>query len=169
MAKGKMVIARGLPGSGKSHRANELKKSCDQANIICMVCSTDDYWLRPDKTYDFNYDLISNANLWNQRRTRQCIWQLQPSIIIIDNVNVDWAEIKKYAQIAIETEYEVCLIESKTKWAFDVEECYKRNKHGVPYSTILRMYHSWIDSEDIVNMLLNKGCLISSDCEGFKC
>ena len=70
-----LVVMRGLPGSGKSHRAQEIKRVNVIAGISCELCSTDDYWLRPDKTYDFNYDLVSNAHMWNQRSVRKFMEQ----------------------------------------------------------------------------------------------
>lgn len=151
-----IVFARGLPGSGKSYRAAEMKRVYDLAKVSCEIYATDDYWLRPDGIYDFNYDLISNAHMWNQRRAAKAM-RADVHILIIDNVNVNWNEIKGYAKLAKLNNYAARVVESETAWKMDVEECYKHNKHGVPYYTILHMYHLWHKSDYIRQKLFEFG------------
>lgn len=138
-------IMRGLPGSGKSTTAHNLALALKP---YAIVCSTDDYWLRPDGRYDFNYDLVAVAHKWNQNRVDACMQMLKPHVIV-DNVNTTWKEIQPYVRLAYLYEYAVQLHESDAPWAMNVEECYKLNRHGVPYSTILRMYNEWENTADI--------------------
>ena len=146
-----LYIMRGLPGSGKSTRAKQLRL---QNASICDLYSTDDYWERPDGTYDFNIDLIKDAHIWNQQRTHKGM-QACVDHIIIDNVNTTLREMMPYIKLGVHYGYAISLVESNATWKFDVEECYYRNTHGVPYSTILRMYHEW-ESTDIIKEELSK-------------
>jgi hypothetical protein len=50
---------------------------------------------------------------------------------------------KPYIDLALQYEYEIDFVEPDTKWRYDVEECFHRNTHGVPYSTMLKMYNNW--------------------------
>jgi chloramphenicol 3-O-phosphotransferase len=56
----KVVIVRGLPGSGKSVLAEKYQ---DTFHDSCFIYSTDDYWMRPDGLYDFNCDLLHKAHM----------------------------------------------------------------------------------------------------------
>ena len=55
------IFIRGLPGSGKSTLA---KKLCDSSPTYKHF-ETDNYWIRPDGLYDFNYRHLSQAHAWN--------------------------------------------------------------------------------------------------------
>jgi len=144
----KVVFTRGLPGSGKSTYARELQEKYHDS---CFVYSTDDYWLRPDGEYDFNIELLGQSHVWNQRRACETMedemdygWD---TIIVIDNTNTMFKEMKPYIYSALEFGYDIEFVVPDTSWAWDVEECFMRNNHGVPYSTILKMYQRFESNE----------------------
>jgi hypothetical protein len=150
---------RGLPGSVKSTTAINLAWAVSNspfASETCTIFATYDYWKRPDGHYDFNYELITEAHVWNQRRAADAI-QDAINVIIVDNVNTSLREMMPYVLLAKEAEYEVQLIEAESPWKYNVEECYKRNSHGVPYSTILRMYQEWESTLLVKEKLIEMG------------
>lgn len=61
------------------------------------------------------------------------------SPIIIDNTNLHAWEMKPYAVMALENNYEVIFREPDTRWKFNVQELARRNIHGVPREKIHRM------------------------------
>ena len=151
----KLVFMRGLPGSSKSTHAHELKAKHHDS---CWIFATDDYWMRPDGVYDFNLDLIGESHAWNQKRTNAIMEaervQQWDSIIVIDNTNITFDEMKPYIKMALKHGFEIEFVEPDTEWKYDVEECYTRNTHGVPYSTILRMYNEWEDHETVMKKFM---------------
>jgi len=165
MCKKRMIIVRGLPGSGKSSIAVGLGVFADN------VCAIDDYWFRPDGTYDFNYDHVLKSYEWNQHRVARIMVDIDQrseqldgaegglckTTIVIDNVNITFDEILPYARLAQMYHYSIELMEPQTEWRYDVETCYKNNAHNVPYSTVLRMSREWEPTADIVKRLIRCG------------
>lgn len=68
----KLTLVRGLPGSGKSTHADELRLQSQYTPWV-TVRSTDDYFVRPDGHYDFNHRLLSGAHEWNQQMARELL------------------------------------------------------------------------------------------------
>jgi predicted kinase len=140
----KLVLMRGLPGSGKSTRVQELIR---EALVTCpttatYVCSTDNYWVRPDGYYDFNLKRIGEAHAWNKAQAEQSMKEglgYGTSLVIIDNTNIALKEMAPYISLAATYGYSVEYRQSETPWAWDVDECFRRNTHNVPYETINRM------------------------------
>lgn len=155
----KMVILRSLPGGGKSTIANDIKMKHKDS---CFICSTDDYWLRPDGIYDFNWEYLGRSHLWNQRRVELIIrkgredqirgWNFD-LVVVVDNTNITFEEMKPYIKIARKHGLEIEFKEPDTEWRYDVEECFKRNTHGVPYATILKMSQRWESNEVVMEKL----------------
>jgi tRNA uridine 5-carbamoylmethylation protein Kti12 len=152
----RMILIRGLPGSTKSSIAQEYKKKHKDS---CFICATDDYWMRPDNLYDFNYELLGRSHLWNQRRVLNIIHKeidnKFDTIIVVDNTNITFNEMKPYIEICLryKSKMQIFFEEPRVEWKYDVEECFRRNTHGVPYATILRMYNQWEDHNTVIQKL----------------
>lgn len=147
----KMILVRGAPGSGKSTISQQYKAKHHDS---CYVCSTDEYWMRPDGVYDFNWELLGKSHVWNQWRVLDIAKDNQhtcwDTIIVVDNTNITFSEMRPYINIAMDYGYEIEFVEPDTPWKYDVEECFKRNSHGVPYATILKMNQKWEDHATVM-------------------
>lgn len=157
----RMLILMGLPGSGKSTLASRLLSEAlysaakppgltPHANLAsARIFSTDDYWLRPDGTYDWNAALLRRAHEWNQGRVASYLevrsYTVQPTTVIIDNTNVTRAERAPYVELAASYGYGVTIVTPTTEWARTPEACFTKTKHGVPLEAILRMASRWED------------------------
>ncbi|XP_019507890.1 PREDICTED: NEDD4-binding protein 2-like 1 isoform X1 [Hipposideros armiger] len=130
----RLYLLRGLPGSGKTTLARQLQHDFPRARIF----STDDFFFREDGAYEFNPDFLEEAHEWNQKRARKAM-RNGISPIIIDNTNLHAWEMKPYAVMALENNYEVIFREPETRWKFNVQELARRNIHGVPREKIHRM------------------------------
>lgn len=140
-----VYIMHGLPGSGKSYLANQIKEKYETKGIYCPIFSTDDFWyVSEEKPYDFNLARIGKAHRWNQDRCYQAI-EAGVQAIIVDNTNTTWKEIKPYAKMAVDNGYDVKIEEPDTKWSKNVEECFKRNTHNVPKEVIQKMLDRFQD------------------------
>jgi predicted kinase len=128
----KLVLIQGLPGSGKSTLAEKIAKDSNG-----KIFTTDEFFM-VDGEYRFEYKFISAAHKWNMGRAAQAMFLGEP-LIVVPNTNLqDW-ELLPYVEVATDAGYEVEILEPKTKWKNDVQECANRNTHGVPLATIEKM------------------------------
>ncbi|XP_069495365.1 NEDD4-binding protein 2-like 1 [Ambystoma mexicanum] len=129
-----LYLIRGLPGSGKTTMARQLKQTFPSA----LIFSTDDFFINEDGTYEYNPFLLEEAHRWNQKRAKRAM-KKGKSPIIIDNTNIHAWEMKPYVLMAREYSYEVIFREPDTGWKFNVQELSRKNSHGVPRDKIKRM------------------------------
>lgn len=130
-----MFIMRGLPGSGKSTLAKKIAELHD-----AVICSADDFFMKGD-VYDFNPRMLHAAHATCQEKARKSL--VEGKHVVIDNTNVRLRELKTYFEIAENTNSFIIIYQPDTPWAFDVEECFKRNTHNVPRDVIQRMKDEW--------------------------
>jgi len=154
----KLIMMRGLPGSGKSTTAEKLKEIHLPVYRRVDIFSTDDFWGKP---YNFVPAKIREAHLWNQNRALMSLIEhhgtpMMPHCLIIDNTNVSAYELRPYIKPAYMLGYEIAIMEPQTPWAFDVEECAKRNTHGVPLASILGMLNRWDKDVTVEQCLVAK-------------
>ena len=126
-----MVIVRGISGSGKSTLAAELGKDG-------VILTTDDYFYDDKGNYNFDPKKLKHAHEWNQNRTEEVMQNGAP-LVVIDNTNVKFWEMRFYVELAHKYGYEVefakpdwhpDLYTDKGKWNFEFLK--GRNKHNVP-------------------------------------
>lgn len=143
----KLIILRGLPGSGKSYLADEIvdkytyKFYRGSYGWHWRIRSTDDFWNRNDK-YEFRLDLASIAHQWNQSQVAYDMFNAI-ELIIVDNTNTTLAEMQPYLDLAVKFGYDVKIKEPQTEWAKNPELCWKKNSHGVPLEVIQKMTDRW--------------------------
>ena len=110
----RMVILRGLPGSGKSTRAAEIVRA-ESGGSSGVIHSADDYFYSPSGVYNYNPALLGRAHLSNRARSLQAA-ENGNSPIVIDNTNLSIKEMKPYVQIAKKYGYVLEIEESSTPW-----------------------------------------------------
>ncbi len=151
----KMILIRGLPGSGKSYLAH------DMLHLSGVILCTDDLFTAcgpgPNEYYNQHYlwcpEGLGEAHKLNQWKTRvACSKEISP--IIIPNTLTTWREVEPYAEIAKNYCYAVQIQEPDTSWKFDVDECTKRNSHGVPREGIQRMKDRWVSTDEIKKKMI---------------
>lgn len=131
----KMVILRGVSGSGKSTRARELVKQAEANNLKALVCSADMFFMDPNGNYVFDSKLLSKAHFWCKTRA-ELACELGVDLIIIDNTNTQLWEYEKYMNYANYHGYEV---EEEVIGQLDeanLKVYANRNKHEVPLNMI---------------------------------
>ena len=137
-----LIIMRGISGSGKSTKAQELGQGG-------VVLGSDEFW---GPNYDFDPSKIGEAHEWNKSRVRQAIEQgISP--IVVDNTNTQLWEMRPYVEAAVSHGYNVTFQEADTPWKFDAEELAKRNQHGVPIDIIKQMLMNWERNPTVENVL----------------
>jgi predicted kinase len=134
---GMLTIVRGLPGSGKSTYAKTLNG---------IVLSADDFWFDEDGIYKYTVRHARNAHEWIIYKCREQM-ELGANHIIIDNTNIHNESVHCYIGLAVMYNYIVRYTIPNTEWAFDIEECSKKNIHSVPYAQIRKMCFQWCGSK----------------------
>ena len=143
----KMIIMRGLPGSGKSYKAKEILSKISPGTSV-LVASTDDYWLRPDGQYDVNRQLFPQAHTWNQQRVRKFVQKRSGNcVVIVDNTNIELWEPREYVKIALQNQLTIEFAYSDAPWAFNLKGCLRRNSHKVPKKIIEDMIERWVSQD----------------------
>lgn len=146
----KLIIMRGLPGSGKSTKARGLVgESVD-------IFSTDDFFVNPENgKYEFDPQMLGRNHALNVQRTEEAMREgVTP--VVVDNTNTRLYEMKSYVQLAQKYGYEVEFYEPDTDWAWNVEELTQRNTHGVPQDAIQRMMDRWDKNPTVEDILRSK-------------
>lgn len=133
----KMVIMRGLPGSGKSTLAKQIQNSFSNHVNSSIILSTDDIWTT-DNHYLWNPKALFQSHIVNQAKAEMACYR-GINLIIIDNTNITEREYEPYVNLAKENGYDIEFAIPETDWAFDVQECFKRNTHGVRLEVIEKM------------------------------
>src|SRR3990167_3573012 len=134
MVNKKLIILRGLPGSGKSDIAKKLVENG-------IIHSTDDFLIKNGK-YEFDRDNIVKYHYYNLMSSIRSM-KKGISPIIIDNTNITAYSCINYVEQGKMYGYEIVIIEPDTSWAFDVEELVKRNSHNVRRETIIDMLQKY--------------------------
>ena len=131
----KLVILRGVSGSGKSTRAKEIKKEAAAKHEVCYVCSADDYFMRDGK-YEFDAKLLSQAHAWCKGKAEAVMYLAAADVVVVDNTNTQHWEYKPYIEMAQEHGYEVEVIKVGQLDESNLKAYANRNRHGVSLDVI---------------------------------
>ena len=126
----KLILIRGLPGSGKSTVAESLLNS--KPDYIWF--EADHYFLNDDGEYIFDVNSLHAAHQWCQRSTRD--WLVHGASVVVSNTFTTIKELKPYFEIAKEFGIVPNVIHCQNQ--FD-------NEHNVPAETLEKMKARWTD------------------------
>lgn len=146
----KLVVMRGVPGSGKSTAARLMASLSSSAKVY----STDDFFIRDGK-YIFHHGALGHAHCWNSLR---CLVAMVEGceLLVHDNTNTQAWEPRLVVYAASLLGYEIEIVEPSTPWAFDADECAKKTLHGVPVETIRAMLFRWEHDLTVEKVLASK-------------
>jgi NEDD4-binding protein 2 len=108
----KLVLMRGIPGSGKSTKANQIKDDYILKGYQAEIFSTDDFWMR-NGCYEWNRDLLGTAHKWNQIRVENAIKD-DIDYIIVDNTNLSSFDVGPYFNLAVKYGIEIEIVNIDT-------------------------------------------------------
>ena len=133
MASLQLILIRGLPGSGKTHKAGELR---DRIGPRSSIMSADDFFYDGDGVYRYDPRLIAQAHADCQVRT-MCMLAKGVTSIVHNNFVQQW-EMEPYKAMALLAKAELVVIDLFDAGLSD-EQLAARNVHGVPAETIRQM------------------------------
>ena len=122
----KLILVRGLPGSGKSTMAQEYVKQG------YSHFEADMYFMGKDGSYHYNPKDIKRAHSWCQEMCETSL-RHKKNVVISNTFTRKW-EMKAYLDFAEKYGAEVEILEAKGKF---------KNVHGVPEEKIEEMAARW--------------------------
>ena len=126
----KLVIMRGVSGSGKSTKARKLVT--DEGNSI--ICSADDYFMK-DGEYVFDGRELGKAHAWCLGKVAAAM-EIGLRLIVLDNTNTQRWEYQPYLALAAAEGYEVEFVLVGDLDEASLKTYAQRNSHGVPLAVI---------------------------------
>lgn len=143
----KLIISRGLPGSGKTTLASKLCQQDIDSGLNAVMIAADDFFT-VNGEYKFDFKLINAAH---QYCFGTAFFHLSRGCnVYVHNTSTQRWQIEPYVDLACKNGYQWHIIEPTTKWRYDVSECTKRNTHGVPEATIQKMKDQWESTKDLL-------------------
>jgi predicted kinase len=157
--KNRVIILRGLPGSGKSTLSNKIiqNKKCDS-----VICSADHFFYNgkemTPENYKYDQNLVGAAHNYCLDKFLISIENGIP-LIIVDNTNTKISDFKAYVELAIKNNY---LYEIHSIFGITPEKSFERNTHNVPLEVCKKMFNRF---NKINHILINKQMISISEIE----
>ena len=131
----KLIVLRGIAGSGKSTKAKQLMAECSG---ISVCCSADNYFINAAGQYVFDAKRLPAAHTYCKGKCEGAM-EAQADLVIIDNTNTRRFEFEAYVKMAKKYGYETeeLIVGGLSEEELDL--CIKRNIHNVPKETIRKM------------------------------
>lgn len=144
----RLVVYRGLPGSGKSTTAKKMRDSLIDIGETVGYYEADMYWIGDDGEYHFDPKRLGDAHNWCRDKVRDALNNC--SVVIVSNTNLTKKEMDLWQQIAMSENAKMEVFHMKTQYG---------NIHGVPEETIEKMKSKEIDwpGEYVINDTVQEG------------
>lgn len=139
ITKCRMVIIRGIPGSGKTTLAMSLRNYLEGA----VICEADNF-MGPV----FNVNKLNSCHQECQKLARIAI--KKNNIAIISNTNTTLGEMEIYRKIAVEEgvlESEIKVVEPFVSWKYNITKCMAVGTHKSIPKNILEKHLNNLISE----------------------
>lgn len=130
----KLVIIRGIPGSGKSTYANGLMKAYQSEGRTTAHFEADMFFTHEDGSYHWNPKQIGFAHQWCQNQVRESLKNCD--VVLVSNTSVKKKDVDIYVKIAQEAGAK-----------YDIYRMFGQfqNVHEVPAETVQKMLESFED------------------------
>jgi len=141
MKRNKVILVRGISGSGKSTQVFALRKKYEMntgTGPDFVTCSAD-YFFMDRGIYNFDPIRLGQAHSWCLSSYVDAIMK-RTSVIVVDNTFIHHWEMKNYLEAArLAGHYDVEVQEIQVKTVEQLKTCVRRNTHKVPGEIIFRM------------------------------
>lgn len=143
LLKSKVVILRGLPGSGKSF----LTKNCSEKDMF--ICSADEYFTNESGVYKFDRNLLPEAHAHCCQHFIKAISDGQ-ELIVVDNTNSMKWEYKIYVYLSQVLGLQHHILEIPHPNMNIASAFCSRNLHNVDMTSIKNYIDRWEEEESAI-------------------
>lgn len=133
----RLIIIRGIPGSGKSTYAKKLKRELFEQNKSCTHFEADMFFMKDGK-YNWNPKLIGLAHKWCYESVFNS-FDKGTEIVIVSNTFVTLKEMANYIDTAKQRNIPVTVYRMNNEF---------KNEHSVPDDVITKMKTNFVDYEN---------------------
>tara|TARA_R110000851_G_scaffold73514_2_gene162165 strand:- start:855 stop:1391 length:537 start_codon:yes stop_codon:yes gene_type:complete len=155
----RVVVMRGVPGSGKSTTASKYASKALEHNVMfegrAIVVSADKFFCDPETLGDYNWD-GKHIKCAHQMCKHQFMQALRDKtwLIIVDNTNTQRWEYRFYCDQAEKFGAELQVLEMTcgSHPALALAKFHLRQKHGVPLEKIIEMEGRWEDDNRAIKI-----------------
>lgn len=138
----KVIVMRGISGSGKSEIVKRLFQECKDNGGMFGFVSTDSFFMYGGK-YNFNPAFLSEAHGQCFRRYISYLGAGNLDLIVVDNTNVTVAEIAPYMLGADAFRYQAEILNIECT----VVAAHMRNTHNVPVETVEQQHREMLSAQ----------------------
>ena len=152
MSKGKVILVRGVSGSGKSHYVGELRSKYEKltgSGPDFDICSADHFFMQmipsvdlgkaPSRMeYVFDPTKLGQAHVYCFSRFLDAIKD-GTSVVVVDNTFIHHWEMKNYVKAANFADYDVEYHEFRVETIDQLRMIAARNVHRVPAEVVAKM------------------------------
>lgn len=134
----KLIVMRGVSGSGKSTEAAKLLEEFlnTNPNSNGIICSADNFFVNPDSgKYEFDASKLRQAHTRCKTRVELAM-ELGVGLILVDNTSTSKWEYQPYLDMAQRFDYEVEIVKVGLLDDDSLKVYANRNRHGVPLEVI---------------------------------
>lgn len=141
----KLIIIRGVPGSGKSTLSNKLKMRLIKFGYKpsdIVQCEADQYFIAEDGSYNWDPEKLGSAHSYCFHKAENAL--NENKIAIVSNTFVDKKSLKRYLALGEQMDVPVEVYRCKGQW---------QNVHSVPPEVVQNMKDRFYDfpGEEIIN------------------
>lgn len=135
----KLILIRGIPGSGKSTYAKTLSGFIASSEHF----EADMFWMLKDGSYAFDMKKIAYAHKWCLAKVIEALQREWISCVIVSNTFTTTKEMQPYIDLAKDYNVPVSIVEMKTQY---------QNIHNVPEDVLIKMKNRWEEIPDYWNV-----------------
>ena len=135
----RLILVRGLPGSGKTTTAKMLVDGHDvPEHGNCMMCAADDFFYDDEGEYKFDWTKLRDAHDACQRKAFGAMSDGYALVVVHNTFTTMW-EITPYLSVAKLHDYSIQVIECRGDFG---------NTHQVSDESIENARNRWEDYDD---------------------
>lgn len=137
-----VIFMRGVPGSGKSTTAENIRSVFSAAGVPTAVVSADNFWISEDGEYKYDHSRIQEAHDDCESNMVEA-FKFGAKIVIVDNCHYKKEHMVPYREVAQHFGAQILELKIGETVFKPLEEYEYRGTHDAPVGSILKMMREY--------------------------